>query len=247
MVLTTTSLAHPLKVDLSYSFHYVTYTEKSCNIDQNLFFLLDSSEGNTVFCPMAIVIHMLVAAFNPTSSTSGTKLSTVLFHKSNTPPSEVFGLKDSCSDIQDSLKKLQQDYQHCGEKGYVHYYQSICGKFSRAVGGLKMIHDLIPANQPRRANALVIMTDGVLNDNPNEQKATLDDLKKKGVSPILIFAVDSSDAIPVTQAKLMKYTISNNKDDVIINTHDKIIDVGIAIVHRMEDTQVICKELGNYV
>ena len=248
MVLTTTSSAHPLKVDLSYSFHYVPYTE-ACNINQNLFFLFDGSSANTQFCPMAIVIHMLVAAFNPMSSTSGTKLSTVLFHKSDTPPSVVFDLKDSCSVIQGSLKKLQQDYQHCyvkfpGEGNYVNNYPSICGGFSLAVDGLEKIHDLIPANQPGRANVLVIMTDGVLNDDDNERKTVLDQLKTKGVSSILVSAVSSSDAIPATQASLIKYTISDNKDDVIIR--DEVIDVGIDIVQRMNATQVICKELGKY-
>ena len=247
MVLTTTSLAHSLKVDLSYCFHYVTYTEASCNINQNLFFLLDGSEGNTEFCTMAIVIHMLVAAFNPTSGTSGTKLSTVLFHKSNTPPSVVFGLEHSCSDIQGRFEKLQQDYQHCnlqfpGEAPYVNNYTSICGKFTRAVDGLEKISDLIPPNQPGRANALVIMTDGVIDDGDNERKAVLDQLKTKGVSSILVSAVSSSEAIPATEANLIKYTVSNSKNDVIIR--DQVIDVGIDIVGRMEDTGVICKELG---
>ena len=249
MVLTTTSLVHaPLKVDLSYSFHYVTYTEASCNINQNLFFLLDGSEGNTVFCPMAIVIHMLVAAFNPTSSPPGTKLSTVLFHNSAEPPSVVFGLEDDCTVIQDRLKELQQDYQHCGllnipSEGYTFNYPSICGKFTRAVDGLKKIRDLIPANQPGRANALVIMTDGVIDDNPDERKAVLNQLKSKDVS-ILVSAVESSDAIPATRDNLMEYTVSNNKDDVIIR--EQVIDVGIDIVRRMNDTRIICKELGKY-
>ena len=248
MVLTTVSLAHPLKVDLSYSFHYVTYTEASCNINQNLFFLLDGTEANSEFCQMAIVIHMLVAAFNPTSSASGTKLSTVLFHKSNTPPSVVFDLKDSCSDIQDSLKKLQQDYQHCGpllnipKENYVTNYPSICGGFSRAVDGLEKIRDLIPPKEPGRANALVIMTDGVLNDGDNEREAVLNQLTTKGVSSILVSAVLSSGAIPTTQANLIKYTVDDNEDDVIIRK--KVEDVGIDIVSRMKDTGVICKELG---
>ena len=191
---------------------------------------------------------MLVAAFNPTSSTSGTKLSTVLFHKSNTPPSVVFRLKDSCSDIQDSLKKLQQDYQHCGrllnipEENYVTNYQSICGGFSLAVDGLKKIRDLIPPKVPGRANALVIMTDGVLKDGDNERKAVLDQLTTKNVSSILVSAVNSSGAIPTTPANLIKYTVDSNKDDVII--HDKVIDVGIDIVRRMNATKIICKELG---
>ena len=248
MVLTTVSLAHPLKVDLSYSFHYVTYTEASCNINQNLFFLLDGTEANGEFCIMAIVLHMLVAAFNPTSTPSGTKLSTVLFHKSETvPPSVVFGLEHSCSDIQDSLKKLQQDFQHCGLRDeYVNNYPSICGTLSLAVDGLKKIRDLIPANQPglRRANALVIMTDGVLDDSDKERIAILDELETKGVSSILASAVRSANAKPPTVENLKKYTINNNEDDVIIR--DKVIDVGIDIVRRMNATGVICKELGKY-
>ena len=224
-------------------------TESSCNINQNLFFLLDGTEGNSEFCTMAIVIHMLVAAFNPTSSTSGTKLSTVLFHKFATPPSVVFGLEHSCCVIQDRLKKLQRDYLHCNlqfpdEGPYVNNYPSICGTFTRAVDGLKKISDLIPANQPGRANALVIMIDGVIYDGDNERKAVLDQLVTKGVSSILVSAVSSSNAIPVTRANLIKYTVSNNEDDVIIR--DQVIDVGIDMVRRMNDKRIICKELGKY-
>ena len=194
---------------------------------------------------MAIVIHMLVAAFNPTSSPSGTKLSTVLFHKYQTPPSVVFGLEHSCSVIQDRLKKLQQDFQHCGlTDGYVNNYPSICGTFSLAVDGLKNISDLIPANQTGRANALVIMTDGVLNDGDKERIAILDKLKTKGVSSILASAVRFANAKPPTLENLIKYTVSNNEDDVIIR--DKVIEVGIDIVRRMNATGVICKELGKY-
>ena len=184
---------------------------------------------------------MLAAVFNPKGSTSGTRLSTVLFSNGNIAPSVVFSLQDSCSAIQDHLKDLQQDFQHCtGRNNYDYKFDSICATSTRAVKGLETIRDLISDTQ--KANALVIITDGQI--DPEEDPTTvLEDLRKKGVQTILAAVLEGSGAKPIDTIKnLKRYTINNNETDII--RHKDVTSLGIHIVEKMKQKRIICEDLG---
>ena len=222
-------------------------TEPSCSIDQNIYFLLDGTKGNNEFCSMAIIIQMLVAAFNPTASLSGTRVSTVLFpNGQHLNASVVFGTQDTCDTIVNSkIKDLQQEFQKCRTPGtnYVPLYPSFCGGDTSAVDGLKTIYELTPS-PPTTNSAVVILTDGQIIDDATERNNILNKFGERGVTSILAAAVKGTGSLSATVDNLRLYTLQNREEDAILR--DNVIDVGVGIVARMNEIGLICPEHGNY-
>ena len=218
-----------------------------CSVDQNIYFLLDGTKGNNEFCTMVIIIQILVAAFNPTASLSGTRVSTVLFpNGEHLNASVVFGTQDTCVSIVNSkLRELQQEFQKCQTPGinYDPPFPSFCGEGTSAVDGLKTIYELIPS-PPTTNSAVVILTDGRIIDDDTERSNILAKLAERGVQSILAAAVKGSGSLSATVDNLRLYTLQNREEDAIL--HDNVIDVGVGIVERMNETGLICLEHGNY-
>ena len=196
---------------------------------------------------MVIVIQMLVAAFNPTASLSGTRISTVLFpNGQHLNASVVFGTQDTCDTIVNSkLRVLLQEFQKCRTPGtnYNPLFPSFCGEGTSAVDGLKTIYELIPS-PPTTNSAVVILTDGMIRDDPTERSNILAKLKERGVYPILAAGIEGAGSLSATDENLKFYTFQNRNKDAILR--DNVIDVGVDIVARMNETGIICPDHGNY-
>ena len=194
---------------------------------------------------MAIVVQMLTAAFNPTGRSSGTRVSTVLFPNGDIDASVVFGISDNCNDIvNNKIRSLQQDFQKCRSGGYsyVPFYPSFCGESTSAVSGLDVIYNLIP-NPPKTKSAVVILTDGIIIDDPTERDTALNRLTNRDVQAILAAGVKSSGKLGASVDNLKLYTINNNEADAILR--ENVIDVGIGIIGRMAERGIICPNHGN--
>ena len=229
-----------------YTYSFVLYTvPPSCSIDQNIYFLLDGTKGNNEFCSMAIIIQLLVAAFNPTASLSGTRVSTVLFPNGQSlNASVVFGTRDTCDSIvNNKIKVLQQEFQKCrsSSRNYNPLFPSFCGDGTSAVDGLKTIHDLIPS-PPTTKSAVVILTDGQIIDDATERSNILAKLGERGVQSVLAAAVKGAGSLSATVDNLRLYTLQNREADAILR--DTVIDVGVGIVARMNKTGIICPDHG---
>ena len=193
---------------------------------------------------MGITIQMLVAAFNPNLSSSGTRISTVLFPR-NDDANVVFDTGNSCDQIKDTLKALQTQMQTCqdGEqkdKSSI-TYTSLCGSNTVAVAGLNKIHSLIP-NPATTDSAVVILTDGKIDDPADTRVKALNDLADSGlrVQSIIAGGIRNSGA---TDANLKLYNRKDTVNDRVVLADDAI-SLGLDLVGEMKDVGLICPDLG---
>ena len=196
------------------------------------------------FCTMVITIHMLVAAFNPGSSLSGTKLSTVLFPR-NGKANVVFDTSNTCNQIKSKLKTLQTQMQTCqdnqqDDKSSI-TYTSLCGSNTVAVAGLDKIRSLIP-KPATTDSAVVILTDGKIDDPEGERNRALDDLADSDLKLQSIIAAGITDS-GATAENLMLYNRKDFADDGFVLAKDAI-SLGRDLVGKMEEVGLICPKLG---
>ena len=223
---------------------YYMHTESECSINQNIYFLLDGTRQNYAFCTMGIVIHMLVAAFNPSSSSSGTKTSTMLFPR-NGEANVVFNTGNSCDQIEGTLKTLQTQMQTCQDNQQIDKssitYTSLCGSNTVAVAGLDKIRSLIP-KPATTDSAVVILTDGKIDDPADTREKALNDLADSGlrVQSIIAGGIRNSGA---TDANLKLYNREDKVNDRVVLADDAI-GLDLELVREMKDVGLICPKLG---
>ena len=190
-----------------------------------------------------VVMQMLVAAFNP-SSTSGTKIASVLFsdNAKNKPPSHIFDMDTPCSDAVQgsgrSLSSLIIDFGACldSARGYDSIlFPPSCGEGTSAVKGLQEIHRLASSGTSSVESAILMLTDGVIQDDASERSKVLGDLKSAGIRTLIAAGINEAD-----EENLRLYTSSDN----ILVSQDAV-QLGIDIVNKMQERGIVCKDHGN--
>jgi hypothetical protein len=192
-----------------------------------------------------VVMQMLVAAFNP-SSTSGTQIASVLFSDNvkNKPPSLVFDMSTSCSNAVQgstrSLSSLMIDFGVCLDNGRTGYdsvnFPSSCGEGTSAVKGLQEIYSIASSSARRSSEgAIVMLTDGIILDDASERTKVLNNLKSTGISTLIAAGISEAD-----RENLRLYT---SDDNILVGT--EAVPLGIDIVNLMQKRGIICKEHGN--
>ena len=222
-----------------------------CNKNQTLYFYIDATSSNTNenFCPLIVVLQMLVAAFNP-SPTSGTKIGALLFSDEtrNKPPSTVFDMGTSCSTAMQgpdkSLKSLMIDFGVCLDNGRIYdssLFPSSCGEGTSAVKGLEKINNLASSAQSSTEKAILMVTDGVIMDDAAERTKVLNNLNSTGVKTIIAAGINTGNGISTADVENLKlYTSENN---ILVGSDP--VELGIDIVNKMEERGILCQEHGN--
>ena len=218
---------------------------ENCDKQQKLFFYIDVTNSNTFenFCPLIVVMQMLVAAFNP-SATSGTKISALLFPDNQTlrGPSPVFDMDTLCFyAVQGpgrSLSSLMINFGICLDNGRDYdstLFPSSCGEGTSAVQGLMEIHRIASGTRNPTEGAILMITDGIIVDNATERTGILTALNSIGISTLIAAGIDEADV-----ANLRLYTSSDN---ILVGTDP--VQLGIDIVNKMEERGIICRSYGN--
>ena len=195
-----------------------------------------------------VVMQMLVAAFNP-SSTSGTKVASVLFSDNvkDKPPSHIFDMDTPCFDAVQgsgrSLSSLMIDFGRCLDNDRKYdstLFPPSCGEGTSAVKGLQKIHHLASTSTRSSAKgAIVMLTDGIINDNASERRTVLEDLKLAGISTLIVARISHSTS-KADESNLGLYTRSDN-----ILVGDEPVQLGIDIVNKMQEKGIVCQDHGN--
>ena len=218
---------------------------ENCDKHQKLFFYIDVTNSNTFknFCALIVVMQMLVAAFNP-SSTSGTQIASLLFsdNTNNKAPSPVFDMNTPCFDAVQgsgrSLSSLMIDFGVCLDSGR-HYdstlFPSSCGEDTSAGQGLMEIHRIASGTRNSTEGAILMITDGIIMDDAVERTGILTALNSIGISTLIAAGIGEADV-----ANLRLYTSSDN---ILIGTDP--VQLGIDIVNKMEERGIICRSYGN--
>ena len=194
------------------------------------------------FCPLIVTMQMLVAAFNP-SATSGTQVGALLFSDSvkGTGPSPVFSIGTLCFDaVQgqgNSLLSLMLDFGDCFDNH--HNYNStmlpsLCGEsLITAIPGLREIYNI--ASTTRSSTAAVLMlTDGIIQDNATERTRVLSDLRSAGINTLI--------AAGIGDANIENLILYTSNDNILIQNDP--VDLGIDIVNQMAVKGILCQEHG---
>ena len=192
-----------------------------------------------------VVLQMLVAAFNP-SATSGTKIGALLFsdNAKDKLPSPVFDVGTYCFDAVQgstrSLLSLMTDFGVCLDKKRKYdskLFPSLCGEGTSAVKGLEKINDLTSSTKSTTEKAVLMLTDGIILDDAEERIKVLSKLNSTGISTIIAAGINEAD-----KENLRLYTSRGN---ILVGTD--AVQLGIDIVNKMEERDIICKDHGNLV
>ena len=180
-----------------------------------------------------------MATFNPSSS-SGTKISAVLFGEGTlAPPSTVFESNMDCRKIvNDRLVSLIKEMGNCldNRRRYTStVFPSLCGQLTSAVSALRVIHQLAN-NRSHFEGTVIIITDDTIHDYNNERRAVINDLNSDGINTII--AAGIHDASP---NNLLLYASSQ---ETVITKRDPV-DLGVAIVQQLLVNGVLCQDYGN--
>ena len=216
-----------------------------CDKQQKLFFYIDVTNSNFFdnFCPLIVIIQMLVAAFNP-SATSGTKISALLFPdiSRSINPSPIFDMDTLCFDAVQgpggSLRSLLIDYGVCLDNGRDYdstLFPSSCGESMSAVKGLREIHRIASGTRNSTEGAILMITDGIIVDDAAERTRVLSDLNSVEIRTLIAAGIGDADV-----ANLRLYTSSDN---ILVGTDP--VQLGIDIVNKMEERGIICRSYGN--
>ena len=191
-----------------------------------------------------VVMQMLVAAFNP-SSTSGTKVASVLFSDNvkDKPPSHIFDMDTPCFDAVQgsgrSLSSLMIDFGICLDNGRTGYDSTLfppsCGEGTSAVKGLQEIYRLASNGKSSVESAILMLTDGVIQDDASERTKVLSDLKSAGIRTIIAAGINEAD-----EENLRLYT---SNDNILVSKN--AVQLGIDIVNKMQERGIVCKDHGN--
>ena len=223
----------------------ITCTEpEKCNKQQTLYFYIDATDSNTFedFCPLIVVMQMLVAAFNP-SENSGTKIHALLFPDiaRSRGPSLVFDESTTCNEtIQGNLRSLLTEFGKCLDNGRNYdsaAFPSSCGEGTSAVKGLEEIYRLASSRSSSGSteSAVLMLTDGIIMDNSNDRARVLQNLNSAGVHTFIAAGIkDRTD-----RENLKRYTSDNN-----IVIRETPVELGIAIVRKLEERGILCKDHG---
>ena len=220
----------------------------TCDKQQRLFLYIDAT-GSIIyenFCPLMVVMQMLVAASNP-SATSGTKIDALLFpdNAKNKAPSPVFDMGTSCFNAvqgpwpDKSLSSLMIDFGVCIDKGRSGYdstvFPSLCGEGTSAVKGLREIYNISSSTMSSTESAVLMLTDGIIQDDAAERTKVLSDLKSAGINTLIAAGFNEAD-----MENLKLYTSSDN----ILVGNDPV-QLGIDIVNKLQERGIVCKYHGN--
>ena len=227
--------------------YIIVLEPENCNKQQKLFFYIDVTSSNSFenFCPLIIVIQMLVAAFNP-SSTSGTQIASLLFSDNvkDKPPSPVFDMDILCFDAVQgsgrSLSSLMIDFGVCLDHGRDYdstLFPSSCGEGTSAVQGLWEILHIASGTRSSAEGAILMITDGIIVDDATQRTRVLSRLKSIGISTLIAAGINEAD-----EANLRLYTSSDN---ILVGTDP--LQLGIDIVNKMEERGLVCRDYGNYL
>ena len=120
-------------------------------------------------------------------------------------------------------------------------YTSLCGSNTVAVAGLDKIRSLIP-KPATTDSAVVILTDGKIDDPEGERNRALDDLADSDLKLQSIIAAGITDS-GATAENLMLYNRKDFADDGFVLAKDAI-SLGRDLVGKMEEAGLICPKLG---
>ena len=227
------------------SMYIIILEHENCDKQQKLFFYIDVTNSNTFenFCPLIVVMQMLVAAFNA-SENSGMKIRALLFPDiaRSREPSPVFDERTTCNEtIQGSLRSLLTEFGECLDKHRKYNstaFPSSCGEGTSAVKGLEKIYHLASSSYRSSSrsteSAVLMLTDGIIMDNSNDRATVLQNLNSAGVHTFIAAGIKDAD-----RKNLKRYTSDNN-----IVIREKPVELGIAIVRKLEERGILCKDHG---
>ena len=221
---------------------------EKCDKQQTLYFYVDATDSNTFenFCPLIVVMQMLVAAFNP-SATSGTKINALLFPDipASKDPSPVFDTSATCLEAiqgqNGGLNLLLSEYGVCldNDRDYDSAaFPSSCGEGTSAVKGLEEIYNVASSGSSSAESALLMLTDGVIEDDSKSLTTVLQNLNSVGVRTRIAAGINDGTSM-ADRENLQSYT---SDDNIVIE--DDPIKLGVAIVRKLEEREIICKDHG---
>ena len=190
---------------------------------------------------------MLVAAYNPSVTTSsGTQIGALLFSDDikHREPSTVFSVGTPCLNAvqgQDkSLLSLMFDSGVCLDNRRQRNYDSkkfpsLCGEGTSAVKGLREIYNIASSTMSSTESTILMITDGIIQDDAAERTKVLSDLKSAGISTLIAAGIGDADT-----ENLKLYTSS---DHVLVGSDP--VQLGIDIVNKMANKSILCQSHGN--
>ena len=199
--------------------------------------MVDATASNRFnqFCQVLITVDLLVAAFNPTSSGT-TKVFGYLFPNGQliwNPATTCVGI------VKQRLPLLMNEFgkRSCSSSTE---FPGICGDQTVAVPGLRVIEGEVGKTDVEQA--VVILTDGNLEDVASTVPPIIQSLEKEGVIASIVAGLEGTSSIDINVLK--RYTIGGDANAIVKETP---IDLGITLVNRLNAAGVLCNQHGKVI
>lgn len=139
-----------------------------------------------------------------------------------------------------SLTSLIIDFGVCLDNGHNYdsaVFPSLCGEGTSAVKGLQVIHSLASGSRSSIEGAILMLTDGIINDDALERTKVLSDLQTAGISTLI--------AAGISGANVENLKLYTSEDNILVGTYP--VQLGIDIVNKMQEKGIICQDHGNFI
>ena len=185
-----------------------------------------------------ISVEILIAALSRTS-----EFDAILFphDPKDKVPTTVFDFNSKCDSIVDEkMSSVIEEFRECNPRADPpsNKYPSMCGSWTVAGPGLKKIAEL--ARSEGKRQAVIILTDGIIQDADEDIASVTTDLQKDRVSTIIAAGLSPRFA-PLPVDTLRKFTLGVNENAII---KDSPIELVEAIVERLVATEILCENDG---
>ena len=207
----------------------------ACSKEQSIYFLIDATSNFELnnFCRTVTLIQLLVAAFN--HSVSGpTKTYGYLFPDGD----DIWNSSCTCtSTVEEKLTSLTQELRDRRSASTV--FPGIFGDSTLAVPGLNVIKNV--ASTTTTPQAVLIITDGNIQDSDSDVETAVTNLQAAGVSTIISAGLGLID-----KNNLERFVLpAGRSDNAVVNNN--IVDLGTSIVKRLEESGILCSSHGKNI
>ena len=229
-----------------------TYKPPSCNRDQDIYFLLDTtlSLGALPFCEMLHTVEMITSAINKGNNS---RTGAYIYPKSQTTTDEDMQFidieRDECLSSIDKYHNLVLEFSFSYKRGYASKIYAtitlpvyVIDLLRRDI--LAKISSQTDTTKPSRRNVAIVITDGANDGNENELSTAITKLTEETGTTVISAGLGTPISVDNYEQfrKELKVLANGNARNVVSASSTRQLNKGI--VQKLTENGVLCTKQG---
>lgn len=229
-----------------------------CSAEQDIYFLVDATLSNNrlAFCQTHYGVELIIAAINPTSQETSTRIGGLFYPKvvvgGNPVAQPFFELGTNCQEILQEYNSMIDGFYNT-EFASNPYRGNVRGEATYPAVTIRKLTETIRRSirtrGAERRRVIVVLTDGNNDGTLSELKAAVGELAT--VAPgVKIIAAGNDDVYQFEPDLAQRFreeltVIANGIDNNVVIRHNSI-ELAVDLVEKMADIQAICRTQGKW-